>query len=131
MVRLVIGGADLFSSSSESDYWRRGRRFAASMLTFSMAAQWEPFQEREYRKLTQSMLTDPSRYTFWFDRYATAVSLREIYGKILCNKEEEEIHTNIIAERMHNIERVATPGGYLVEFIPALLYLPGCLTPFR
>jgi cytochrome P450 len=131
MVRLVTGGGDLLASSSEGDYWRRGRRFAASMLTPAMAAQWEPFQEQESNKMVQAIMKDPSRYTFWFDRYATSVSLREIYGKTLRDVEEDEFHTNRISERMHNIERVATPGGYLVEIIPAMMYLPEFLAPFR
>ena len=96
-----------------------------------MASQWEPFQEQESRKMTQAIIQEPSRYAFLFDRFATSVSLREIYGKHLMNAEEDEFHTNKIAERMHNIERVATPGGYLVEMIPALLYLPEFLAPFR
>jgi cytochrome P450 len=131
MVRLVTGGGDLLASSSEGDYWRRGRRFAASMLTPAMAAQWEPFQEQESNRMAQAIMKDPSRYTFWFDRYATSVSLREIYGKTLRDVEEDEFHTNTISERMHNIERVATPGGYLVEIIPSLMYLPEFLAPFR
>lgn len=131
MVKLVTGGGDLLAASSEGDYWRLGRRFAASMLTPALASQWEPFQEIESRKMVHAIIKDPSRYTFWFDRYATSVSLREIYGKTLQSDQEDEFHTNKIAERMHNIERIATPGGYLVEIIPALLYLPESLAAFR
>ncbi|KAL4820397.1 hypothetical protein BDW67DRAFT_180779 [Aspergillus spinulosporus] len=32
---------------------------------------------------------------------------------------------------MHNIERIATLGGYLVELVPVLLYLPAWLAPFK
>src|ERR1700761_8772674 len=69
MIKLVTGGGDLLAASSESDYWRRGRRFAASMLTPTMASQWEPIQERETARMVHSIMKDPSRYTFWFDRY--------------------------------------------------------------
>ena len=37
----------------------------------------------------------------------------------------------MIVDRMHNIERAGTPGAYLVEIIPALMYLPDFLAPFK
>lgn len=131
MIKLVTGGRDLLASSSESEYWRLGRRFAASMLTPAMAAHWEPLQEYQCWRMVDSLMKAPDRYTYWFDRYATLVSLREIYGKDVLGQEQEEYHTHMISERMHNIERIATPGGYLVEMIPALLNLPEFMAPFR
>lgn len=131
MIKLVTGGRDLLASSSESDYWRLGRRFAASMLTPTMAAQWEPYQRFQCMRMVDSMLREPERYIYWFDRYATLVSLKEIYGKDIATPEEEEYHTRTISERMHNIERLGTPGGYLVELIPALMKLPAWMAPFR
>ncbi|GAD95937.1 predicted protein [Paecilomyces variotii No. 5] len=131
MVHLVTGSGDLLASSSEGDYWRRGRRFSAAMLTPAKAAQWQPFQEQAAKRMIIDMVESPSRYVYWFDRYATTVSLRECYGKVLTTTEEEELHTHKIAERMHNIERIATPGGYLVELIPAMMYIPECLAPFK
>jgi cytochrome P450 len=131
MVHLVTGSGDLLASSSEGDYWRRGRRFSAAMLTPAKAAQWEPFQEQAAKRMVIDMVKSPSQYVYWFDRYATTVSLREGYGKIPTTEEEEALHTNKIAERMHNIERIATPGGYLVELIPAMMYIPEFLAPFK
>ncbi|KAL4929386.1 cytochrome P450 [Aspergillus undulatus] len=32
---------------------------------------------------------------------------------------------------MHHIERIATPGAYLVELVPALMYLPEMVAPFK
>lgn len=131
MIKLVTGGRDLLASSSESEYWRLGRRFAASMLTPTMAAQWEPYQTSQCMRMVQSMMKEPERYIYWLDRYATLVSLKEIYGKKVTTVAEEEYHTRTISERMHNIERLGTPGGYLVELIPALLKLPAWMTSFR
>ena len=131
MIRLVTGGRDLLASSSESEYWRLGRRFAASMLTPAMATQWEPYQTTQCMRMVESIMKEPERYIYWFDRYATLVSLKEIYGKEVTNRDEEEYHTHTISERMHNIERLGTPGGYLVELIPALLKLPAWMAPFK
>ncbi|KAL5043370.1 hypothetical protein BDW71DRAFT_121582 [Aspergillus fruticulosus] len=143
MVRLVTGGGDVLAASSAEDYvgpagergsggyWRRGRRFSAAMLTPKMAGAWEPFQEESAMKMVIDMVRDPGRYVYWFDRYASAVGLREVYGIATGSEDEAERHTKKIAERMHNIERIATPGGYLVELVPALLYLPEWLAPFK
>ncbi|KAL4767710.1 cytochrome P450 [Aspergillus nidulans var. acristatus] len=143
MVRLVTGGGDVLAASSAEDYvgpagetgsagyWRRARRFSVAMLTPKMAERWEPFQEKMARRMVIDMVRDPGRYVYWFDRYASAVGLREVYGIITEDEDEAERHTKRIAERMHNIERIATPGGYLVELIPALMYLPAWLAPFK
>lgn len=134
MVSLVTGGhqgGDLLAASSEKGYWHRGRRFAAAMLTTSKATQWEPFQEQAARRMILDIIKSPSQYRYWFDRYASLVSLREGYGIIPSTEEDEKRHTNTIAERMHTIERIATPGGYLVELIPQMMYLPESLAPFK
>lgn len=81
--------------------------------------------------MDESLMKELARYAYFFDRYATLVSLKEIYGKIVVNPEEEEYHMNTISERMHNIERLGTSGGYLVEIVPGLLKLPAWMTPCR
>ncbi|KAJ9635319.1 hypothetical protein H2204_005880 [Knufia peltigerae] len=96
-----------------------------------MAAQWEPWQTFQCMRMVESLMKQPERYVYWFDRYATLVSLKEIYGKIVDTPEDEEYHTMAISDRMHNIERLGTPGGYLVEIIPALLKLTAWMAPFR
>ena len=130
MINMVTGGRDLLGSPQNS-YWHRGRKFAAAMMAPAAVAQWEPFQAQEAKRLVVDLVGEPRKYVFWFDRYSTSVTVRECYGKTLRTPEETEWHVGKIMTRMHNIERVATPGGYLVEVIPALRYLPEFLAPFK
>jgi cytochrome P450 len=129
MGKLVTGGGDLLANG-QNDYWRRGRKLADAMMTSAMASQWEPWQAQEAKRMVVDMLKDPGRYGYWFERFSTLVSLREIYGTIPKTEDEECYHTKRILTRMHNLERVATPGAYLVEIIPILMYLPEFLAPF-
>lgn len=117
--------------SPNNDYWRRGRKFAGLMLNGKAAAQWEPFQTQEARRLAVDLLKVPGRYQYWFERYTTALSLREGYGLKLNSTDEEEFHTKKILDRMHKIDRVAAPGAYLVNTVPWLLYLPEWMAPFK
>ncbi len=130
MIHMVTGGGDLLANGL-NDYWRRGRKFADRMLTSNMAAQWEPWQAKEAIRLVTDIVADPDKYGYWFERFATSVSLRQGFGRILNSSDEEAYHTRMIVDRMHNIERIATPGAYLVEIIPALMYLPEFLAPFK
>ena len=130
MLKLVTGGKDLLANGL-NDYWRRGRRFAGAMLTPAFASQWESWQIREARRMICDMVKEPKRYGYWFERFSTSVSLRQGFGKEMTTEEEENFHTHKILNRMHHIERVAAPGAYLVEIIPALMYLPEYLAPFK
>ncbi|KAL4945698.1 hypothetical protein BDV06DRAFT_230158 [Aspergillus oleicola] len=144
MLRLVTRGGDLLAASTAehaqgpdeksekgSGYWRRGRRFTAAMLAPNRAGMWESFQHQASTKMVRDMVRDPGRYVYWFDRYAASVGLREVYGVMPGSEEETEKHTVKIAERMYHIERVATPGGYLVELVPVLMWVPEFLAPFK
>ncbi|KAL4797741.1 cytochrome P450 [Aspergillus venezuelensis] len=142
MLNLITRGGDLLASSTDESkpgpdehgaggYWRRGRRFTAAMMAPSRAGVWEPFQRETAIKLVLDMVRDPEEYRYWFDRFAASVGLRQVYGVVPPSEEETKSHTVKIAERMHHIERVATPGGYLVELLPTLMYLPEWAAPFK
>ena len=130
MAKLVTGGRDLLANG-QNDYWRRGRKFADAMMTSTMASQWEPWQTQEAKRMVVDMVRAPEHYGYWFERFSTSVSLREIFGTISRNSDEDEYHTNRILTRMHHLERVATPGAYIVELMPVLMYLPEFLAPFK
>ena len=130
MAKLVTGGGDLLANG-QNDYWRRGRKFADAMMTPAMASQWEPWQAQEAKRMVVDMVKEPDRYGYWFERFSTSVSLREIFGTIPETDDEYAYHTKRILTRMHNLERVATPGAYLVELIPLLMILPEFLAPFK
>lgn len=114
-----------------SDYWRRARRFAQSMLSSSITSQFVPKQTTEARQMVVDLAKDPSKYAYWLERAGVMTSIKQIYGVSEERGLAEEHHVHEIASYMENIDRVATPGMYLVEFLPSLLYLPTWLAPFK
>lgn len=130
MIMMMTAGMDL-AVSPANDYWKRGRRFAASLLGASMVLKWDPVQTREARRMVVNMVRDPTRYQLWLEQASTCVSVRLAFGKNLPGAEEAEYHTHRITARMGEIERLGLPGAYLVDAIPALMYLPEWMAPFK
>lgn len=130
MLNMMTGGLDLLINPF-NDYWRRGRKFATAMTNATMSNLWRGIQAREAQRLAISMIQDPTRYQFWLERFSTCVSVRQGFGKDLNTEEEAEWHTKKILTRMRDIDRLGTPGNYLVESLPILMYLPEWLAPFK
>lgn len=114
-----------------TDYWRRARRFAQSMLATTIVQQSVPKQTTEARQMVVDLAKNPSRYAYWLERAGVMTSIKQIYGLSEQRGAAEEHHVHEICAFMEEIERVATPGQYLVEFIPWLMYLPDWLAPFK
>jgi cytochrome P450 len=87
-------------------------------------------QVDEAVRLVRDLLTEPDRYAYFFERYSCLVMLRILYGKKVTGA-EEMMHVQTITNIVHTLERTAAPGAYLVDFLPALKYLPDVLTPFK
>jgi cytochrome P450 len=127
----LISDNGFLGASGWNDYWRRARRFTQSMLSTSIIQQSIPKQTTEARQMVVDLLKDPSRYTYWLERAGVMVSMKQIYGLSEERGLAEKEHVHEICGFMENIERVAVPGVYLVEFIPWLVHLPMWLAPFK
>lgn len=131
MVYELISNRGNLTISPMGDYWRRGRKFAQSMLSSTAASQWEPLQVEQAASLASNLSENPSRYDYLFERYSTRVSLKQMYGKTISSGAEDEFHVKKIMTLMHTIERAGTFGAYLVDSLPLLLRLPDCIAPFK
>ncbi|KIX00283.1 uncharacterized protein Z518_10422 [Rhinocladiella mackenziei CBS 650.93] len=100
-----------------TDYWRRARRFAQSMLSTGIIQQSIPKQTTKARQMVIDLAKNPSKYAYWFEWAGVMASIKQIYGPT--------------EERGPAEERLAAPGMYVVEFIPSLLYLPTWLALFK
>ena len=94
-----------------------------------MATSYQPVQSLESKKLLHDLLNTPERYERHFERYATGLIFRLAYGKVV--ESGDESYVRDIVEVNHTVERVGSPGAYLVDSIPALMYLPEWLAPFK
>jgi cytochrome P450 len=100
------------------------------ILTMPVAAtSYEPVQIYESERLLYDLLREPARYEELFERYAGAVIMRLAYAKTI--ESDNDPHIRRALEVVHTVERVASPGSYLVDTFPFLMYLPTWCSPFK
>ena len=95
----------------------------------AMAATYESSQLLESSRAVHNLIQNPSSYQQIFEMYSAGLVFRIGYGKRLVTGKEEVLRR--IIQVTHNLERIASPGTYLVDTIPALKHLPTCIAPFK
>lgn len=95
----------------------------------SMANSYQLAQSHESKRMLYDLLRDPSQYEFWFERYAGGLIFRIGYGMPIKTGKEPYVRRALAV--VHNVERMASPGSYLVDTIPALRHLPEFFAPFK
>ena len=99
-------------------------------LTMTSAANsYQPMQSLESKRMLYDLLRDPSRYELWFERYSGGLIFRLGYGKTITTGEEE--HVRMALDIVRTVERIASPGSYLVDSLTFLKHLPAWLAPFK
>nr|OQO28664.1 hypothetical protein B0A51_04775 [Rachicladosporium sp. CCFEE 5018] len=94
------------------------------------AKSYELLQSFESLRLLDGMIRDPSKYESHFETYAGAVIMRLAFGKSIDEPDTESFVRRVL-EVVHTVERVASPGSYLVDTFPVLLRLPYWMAPFK
>lgn len=94
-----------------------------------MATSYQPMQSLESKKLLHDLLLTPRDYEKHFERYSSGLIFRIGYGKTVETGDEEYVRR--ILDVVHHVERVASPGAYMVDTFPLLKYLPSVLAPFK
>ncbi|KIX03989.1 uncharacterized protein Z518_07542 [Rhinocladiella mackenziei CBS 650.93] len=111
------------------ELWRRGRKVMHTMTMQSAATSYQPVQIYESERMLFDLIKTPERYDHLFERYAGAVIMRLGYGKTI--ETGDEPYVRRILKVVHTVERVASPGAYLVDTFPILMHLPTWLAPFK
>ena len=120
-----------------NDLWRRGRRLMHHLCMPSAAASYEPTQLLESTFLVQSLLAAPADYETHFERYSSGLIFRLGFGKTLEQAETvkggsgRQSLTRRILRVTHHVERVGSPGAYLVDTFPALMWMPDWMAPWK
>ncbi|KAK5730067.1 hypothetical protein LTR15_000001 [Elasticomyces elasticus] len=127
----LVSDHGFLGAAGWNDYWKKGRRFAQSMLSTDAIQQSLPTQTTEARQMVVDLAREPARYAYWFERAGVMTSVKQIYGITVERGPEEEQHVHEITSYMDEIDRVAAPGVYVVEFLPWLVHLPSWLAPFK
>ncbi|KAF2237881.1 cytochrome P450 [Viridothelium virens] len=113
-----------------NDLWRRGRKLMHHLCMPSAAASYEGTQRLESTVLLAALLRDPAGYETHFERFSSGLIFRLGFGKTLEEAESagkggaSRSLTHRILEVGHTLERVASPGAYLVDTFPVLMRVP-------
>lgn len=112
-----------------AERWRRGRRLMHQLTMPAVAVTYEPVQMLESTKALFKLMQNPAAYQQIFEQYSGGLMFRIGYGKEIVTGKEPQLLR--ILQVNHNLERIASPGSYLVDTIPSLKYLPSWLAPFK
>ncbi|KAF7289244.1 Cytochrome P450 [Mycena indigotica] len=116
--------------ASSGPLWKRWRRVLHGAFMQKTADTYRPIQSLESKQLMAELLKTPAKYREHLERYATSVIVVITYGRRVHNIYTDEVVCRNRETQQYLIS-INIPGKYLVESIPALLYLPNFLTPWR
>jgi hypothetical protein len=112
-----------------NELWRSGRKLMHYLTMPTAAAAYEPVQIDESTRMLLDLISKPKEYERWLERYSAGLIMRLAFSKVVATGEEPDVRR--ILKVVHTVERVASPGAYLVDVLPILMYLPKFLAPFK
>ncbi|KAF7336962.1 Cytochrome P450 [Mycena venus] len=116
--------------SEVGPFWRRWRRVLHGSFMQKTSDTYKPVQSLESKQLMWELTKTPAKYREHIERYATSVVVVVTYGRRVHDIFNDEV-VCLNRETQDFLTSINIPGKYLVESIPALLYLPNFLTPWR
>ncbi|KAJ7141223.1 cytochrome P450 [Mycena epipterygia] len=116
--------------SGNGPFWRRWRRVLHGSFMQRSSDTYKPIQSLESKQLMAELTKAPTKYREFIERYATSVVVVVTYGRRVHNIYNDEV-VCLNRETQDFLTSINIPGKYLVESVPALLYLPSFLTPWR
>ncbi|KAF4556500.1 Cytochrome P450-like protein 46 [Elsinoe fawcettii] len=109
--------------------WRKVRRLMHALCNREVSMGYVPTQEEETLRAVRDLIRRPERYEVWFERFSAGLILRLAYGIKVITGEEEQVRR--IMKVNTTLERVASPGAYLVDSLPWLMRLPEWLAGWK
>ncbi|TFY58370.1 hypothetical protein EVG20_g8174 [Dentipellis fragilis] len=132
--RNIVGGEILSKNfrgvfAPYGDRWRKFRKVLNIGLSGKQALTYRQFQALESCLLLEDILQDPASFTHSMERYSMSTAFAVSYGSRIRTAEDRIVKEH--DESFAALAQAVIPGRYIVEHIPALLYLPKCLQWFR
>ncbi|EXJ63620.1 uncharacterized protein A1O5_11381 [Cladophialophora psammophila CBS 110553] len=111
------------------DEFRKHRKVIHGLLGMQNSRIFLPYQEYESRQTLKNLLENPNAFYTEVARYSTSVTFSLLLGARFARSDTQ------IPEAMRNTAldmfKKMRPGYWLVDWIPALNYLPDGLAPWR
>jgi cytochrome P450 len=111
------------------DKHRTARKLMHMLCGPTSAATFEQTQLLESSRLIPDLIAKPKDYQDLFMRYSSGLIFRLGFGRKLSGH-DDPIFRRIFAVN-HTLERVASPGAYLVDSAHFLMRLPDRIAPFK
>ncbi|KAK4545451.1 hypothetical protein LTR36_002801 [Oleoguttula mirabilis] len=111
------------------DTFRQSRRLMHRLCKEGAAITYQSTQILESTRLLYDLIRNPEDYEGWLMRYSSGLIFRVGFGKVMKDN-DDPLLKRLFAEN-HQLERVASPGAYLVDTFPILMNLPDWLAPFK
>lgn len=111
------------------EQWRRSRRFMHHAAMSSVTPTYRPEQTLEATRMLRDIILDPNDYQPIFECSSVGIGMRLLYGQRLKSGRDPDCRT--ILRIVHELERVASPGAYLVDIFPSMLHIPDFLAPWK
>ncbi|KAB5523150.1 cytochrome P450 [Coniochaeta sp. 2T2.1] len=112
-----------------NEQWRKSRRFMHHVCTSSVAPTYRPEQALEAIRELRDIIRAPEDYQIIFECASVGIGMRLIYGQRLESGRAHECRK--ILKIVHELERVGSPGAYLVDIFPWMLHIPDFLAPWK
>ncbi|KAI0041114.1 cytochrome P450 [Auriscalpium vulgare] len=127
----ILSGSMRGLSMQYGDMWKKWRKMQHAGMNGRAALAHREHQSLESTVLLRDLLrtVDVDEHNNLLQRFATSVVLGISYGRRVRNLDDEMVKQNYMA--LQEYQRANSPGRYLVETWPILLWLPKPLQWFR
>ncbi|KZV89549.1 cytochrome P450 [Exidia glandulosa HHB12029] len=104
-------------------YFKPSRRMMLSAVGSRTALEgYVHMEEHEVHRFLNRVIDDPDKVEYYLRKLAGTIILRVVYGYDVVPGDDEYVD---LIERVNNdLNKAATPGNFMVDFIPALAYVP-------
>lgn len=133
MVQELMGWDWLFSSMSYGNRWKRHRNLFQKHFPINGTSEHHPLQINQTHALLRDLERSPSEFSHHIRRTAAANVLDITYGIHIDEKigENGDDYVKLATSAILPFSRAGIFGTYMVDYIPALKYLPLWCAPFR
>ncbi|KAK7683862.1 hypothetical protein QCA50_013240 [Cerrena zonata] len=125
---VLTGGMNL-AFARWGDRWKRMRRAANGGLSVKAALSYTPLQEKEAIYFLDNLLNEKGQLDLQIRRTAAATVLSAVYAY-----PPIKLSDPIVVKVENYVERMlkaALPGNYMVDFFPAMMYIPTWMAKWK
>ncbi|KAI0311159.1 cytochrome P450 [Amylostereum chailletii] len=125
----ILSGGMRGLSSPYNSFWKKWRKIQYIGMSGRACLAYREHQTLEAAVLVRDIYRNADEYRNIIQRFAASIVLSISYGRRVTSLQDKAVVSNVHA--IEELQRYATPGKYLVDAWPILLWLPRPLQWFR